>query len=218
MSETPPSARLQFEQEIRSLVGRKITSVTYWTLPLPYEVDEVEEWVVQDWDYGDWHHAVVGVDLGTDDGPKCIAWTDRFYAWGVELFSGPTFDPARVWSPDGPQIAHEFTINRTSDFGALGPWSVALDSPVRGTAVHWERIELCSSRRWLRRRRRETIDIPTAIRLDFEAGPVWFVAAQLLGDRPGDELAKAFVGGDEILVVFTPEVMRALHFTDPEFG
>jgi len=41
------------------------------------------------WDYGDWHHAVMGVDLLTDRGPSCVLWTSTFHPYGVEVFPTP---------------------------------------------------------------------------------------------------------------------------------
>lgn len=49
-----------------------------------------------------------------------------------------------------------------------------------------------------------------AVRLDFVAGAVWFVAA--IPDPP--EGQRVFVGGDEIMVVFSHEKMRDMGFGD----
>ena len=38
------------------------------------------------WDYDDWHHAVMGVELLTDRGPLCVLWTSTFFPYGVEVF------------------------------------------------------------------------------------------------------------------------------------
>jgi hypothetical protein len=42
------------------------------------------------WDYGDWHQAVMGVQLTTDQGPATVTWTDTFYPYGVEIRPEPT--------------------------------------------------------------------------------------------------------------------------------
>ncbi len=52
-----------------------------------------------------------------------------------------------------------------------------------------------------------------ALRLDFTAGAVWFVAAM---PEPPD-CQRVFVGGDEIMVVFSPAQMRDLGFGDTAF-
>ena len=42
------------------------------------------------WDYGDWHHAAMGVDVITDHGPTSVMWTDTFHSYGVELPLSPS--------------------------------------------------------------------------------------------------------------------------------
>ena len=75
-------ARGRFEATLRVLRGRRLTAVGYWDVhnfgpePAP-------------WDYGDWHHAVMGVELGTDLGPVTVTWTDTFYPYGVEVLDEP---------------------------------------------------------------------------------------------------------------------------------
>lgn len=41
------------------------------------------------WDYGDWHHAVIGVQLSTDAGPVTLMWSNTFHPYGVEVFDDP---------------------------------------------------------------------------------------------------------------------------------
>ncbi|MBQ0905489.1 hypothetical protein [Micromonospora sp. U21] len=55
--------------------------------------------------------------------------------------------------------------------------------------------------------------MPVALRLDFAAGPIWFVAAipQLPDPR------RVFILGDEIMVIFSGEKMRDMGFDDPAF-
>ncbi|WP_340682747.1 hypothetical protein LCL61_29335 [Amycolatopsis coloradensis] len=57
------------------------------------------------------------------------------------------------------------------------------------------------------------MDVPLAVRLDFAAGAVWFVAA--MPEPP--EWRRVFVGGDEIMVVFSPEKMLDMGFGDTPF-
>ncbi|MDG4807948.1 hypothetical protein O7634_14425 [Micromonospora sp. WMMD1120] len=54
------------------------------------------------------------------------------------------------------------------------------------------------------------VDLPTALRLDFAAGPVWFVAG-----TPRFPEADALIPGDDIIVVFTAAKMRDLGYPDP---
>jgi hypothetical protein len=57
------------------------------------------------------------------------------------------------------------------------------------------------------------VDVPIALRLDFETGAVWFVAA--IPQFP--EMQRAFIPGDEIMVVFSADKIRDMGFDDPEF-
>jgi hypothetical protein len=57
-----------------------------------------------------------------------------------------------------------------------------------------------------------TVDVPTALRLDFEPGPIWFVAA--IPQLPRDDV---FIPGDEIMVVFAGSKMKQMGYTDAAF-
>jgi hypothetical protein len=57
------------------------------------------------------------------------------------------------------------------------------------------------------------VDVPTALRLDFDAGAVWFVAA--IPQPPN--MHRVFLPGEEIMVVFAREKMRDMGFEDLEF-
>ncbi len=60
-------------------MGRRVLEVRYW------DVHNFSD-EPNTWDYGDWHHAVMGVDLVTDRGPSCVLWTSTFHPYGVEVF------------------------------------------------------------------------------------------------------------------------------------
>jgi len=70
--------RARFEANLRDVQGRTITAVDYWDThnfgaePAP-------------WDYGNWHHAVMGVQLTTGGGPVAVTWTSTFFPYGVEV-------------------------------------------------------------------------------------------------------------------------------------
>jgi hypothetical protein len=57
----------------------------------------------------------------------------------------------------------------------------------------------------------ESYNVPVGLRLDFDAGPVWLIAAQ----PDGPQLERPFIGGDEILVVFDAERLRRIGFDRP---
>lgn len=89
--------RGHFEDKVRDLRGRRLTGIDYWDI---HNVDPQPA----SWGYGDWHHAVMGVQLGTDRGPVTVTWTSTFYPYGVEVFHEPIeyhlvpdeFGPQRV--------------------------------------------------------------------------------------------------------------------------
>lgn len=70
-SEISPE-RIGYEPKSAALVGQRVLGVRYW---------DVRNFgaELRDWDYGDWHHAVMGVDLLTDRGPMCVLWTNTFH-------------------------------------------------------------------------------------------------------------------------------------------
>lgn len=86
---------------------------------------------------------------------------------------------------------------------------------VRGAMTWWDRLELgpatLSTGEVIEPAR--SVDLPTVLRLDFDAGSVWFAAA--IPQAPSME--DVFIPGDEIMVVFTAEKIRAMGFDDPAF-
>ena len=192
-------ARVRYEQKTAALVGRNVLDVRYWDIH-NFGSEPPE------WDDGDWHHAVMGVELMTDGGPVSVIWTSTFFPYGVEVFHEPIAAHLRL-GPEGPEgwgvSDHAF-------------WQSRLGSPVRGTAIHWERFELGPAIRAMdgaRVAEPRTVHVPVALRLDFDSGPVWMVAG--IPQWPDDE--KVFVPGDEVMVVFSPERMRRIGFPETDF-
>jgi hypothetical protein len=58
-------ARARFEAKLHALRGRRLTAVDYW------DVHNCGTEPMR-WDYGDWHHAVMGVEFSTDQGPVTV--------------------------------------------------------------------------------------------------------------------------------------------------
>jgi hypothetical protein len=177
-------ARARYEQKSAELVGRRILDVTYW---------DVQEFSGQPrvWDYGDWHHAVAGLELVTDQGTTCVLWTSTFGDVGIEAFHEP-ITTHFVTGP--PSVEAWAVVNHPL-------WEVRRDSVIRGMATWYEPGHRGSC--------------PVAMRLDFDAGPIWFVAAQPAWPDP--EADWMFVGGDEVVVVFSSQRMRRMGFTDEAF-
>ncbi|BCB81240.1 hypothetical protein GCM10022251_62690 [Phytohabitans flavus] len=192
--------RRRFEDRLHDLRGRRLTAVDYWDVhnfgpePAP-------------WDYGDWHHAVMGVELGTSLGFITVTWTSTFHPYGVEVFLEPIENHLVLGTPCPQRVG--------PDAGAMGPWAPLLGSPICGAAVHWERIQIGSSRRadGSIAAPSYAVDVPVALRLDFAAAAVWFVA----GIPQLPDLRTVFIPGDEIMVVFSDEKMRDIGLYDPMF-
>jgi hypothetical protein len=182
------------------LRDRRLTAVDYWDVhnfsPEPAS-----------WDYGDWHHAVMGVELGTDRGPVTVTWTSTFYPYGVEVFHEP-IENHLVLGECGPQRIEP-------DVGGRSPWAALLGSTIRGTGCHWERLQIGPSRRadGSIAAPAYSVEVPVALRLDFTAAAVWFVAGMPQLPDP----SRVFIPGDEIMVVFSQEKMHDIGFNDPSF-
>lgn len=184
---------------MEALRGRRPLSVDYW------DIHNVGQEPAR-WDYGDWHHAVMGVQLTTDVGPVTVTWTNTFHPYGVEEFHEP-IELHLVLGDDGPPNASDQTAK---DAGC--PF---LATRIRSTAIAWERLEIGSARLadGTIFEPAKSVDVPTALRLDFDAGAVWFVAA--IPQPPN--MNRVFLPGDEIMVVFAREKMRDIGFEDLKF-
>lgn len=189
--------RIGYESRSAALVGRRVLEVRYW---------DVRNFTAepQTWDYGDWHHAVLGVELLTDHGPSCVLWTSTFYSYGVEVFQTPMSEHMAE-GESGPEAR---------DADGSGRWHGRLNSPVAGVQTFWDHMTVGPSYvHGVRVGDPYEVDVPVALRIDFSAGPVWMVA----GMPQAPDMRKVFVGGDEIMVVFTAERMRQIGFPDSAF-
>ena len=198
MTASQSERRAGFDARVHALEGARVEGVDYWDIhsfgPEPAA-----------WDYGDWHHAVMGVQLATDSGPFTVTWTNTFHPYGVEVFAEP-IERHLVLGSEGPQ--------------RIGPdgesrWSPLLGTPIRRAQVWWDLLQLgpatLSSGEVVEPAR--DVDLPTALRLDFDAGPVWFVAA--IPQAPSME--GTFIPGDEIMVVFASPKRQRMGYDDPAF-
>ena len=188
--------RDDFDRKTAGLVGIRVEDVAYWDIH--NFSDEPREW-----DYGDWHHAVMGVELETSAGPVSVLWTDTFHPYGVEVFSEPITN-FLVLSDEGPE---RWMVTGSPE------WRSRIGHPILAVDTYWERLELGSARYSTGRMAApaETVELPVALRLDFAAGPVWFVVG-----IPTDD-GGVFVPGDEIMVVFTSEAMLRVGFPAGSF-
>jgi hypothetical protein len=194
-----PELRASVEAKAAALVGRSVLEVTYWDIhnfgPGP-----------RAWEFSDWHHAVMGVELVTNDGPVAVTWTSTFHPYGLETFNEPIAQHLCL-GPEGPEgwrVEHH------------REWASRSGSPVLRTSFFWETIHVGPSVRTSDGSQVEDardVAVPVALRLDFDEGPVWMVAGIPLGPGVDD----VFLGADEVMVVFTPDKMRRIGFPDSDF-
>jgi hypothetical protein len=189
--------RIRYDAKTAGLVGRRVLEVRYW---------DVHHFGgrMREWDYGDWHHAVMGVELQTDRGPACVLCTSTFFPYGVEVFRTPMSGHI-IAGDEGPG---------SWDASESDRWRGRLSSPVADIRTSWERFSIGPGYvRDVRAAEPCEVDVPVALRVDFAAGSAWMVAA--LPQAP--EMREAFVPGDEIMIIFTAERMRQIGFPDSEF-
>ncbi|MBP8920214.1 MAG: hypothetical protein KBG85_10960 [Micropruina sp.] len=183
-------AKQAFERHVQGLVGLAVESVDYW------DVYDFSDGPTR-WDYGDWHHAAMGVELGTAGDPVTIIWTNRFFPYGVEVFREP-IESFLVLHKEGPQRV-----------GPNGPsaWDRFLGHRVIAVATYWDTLSLgASTRDGHVIEPASELELPTAIRLDFGSGSVWFVAA--IPQAP--DMTEVFMPGDEIMVLFSQAKAQAM--------
>jgi hypothetical protein len=117
--------RAAYNSKTAALLGRRVLEVVYWDVH-----NFAEE--PRTWDYQDWHHAVMGVDLLTDHGPSCVLWIDTFFPYGVEVF--PTAVSEHIVSgEDGPE---SWSVSGSER------WRDRLNSPVQNVQTFWKRFTI----------------------------------------------------------------------------
>lgn len=189
--------RAHYDLKAAALVGRRVLEVRYWDVHNYAEEPRM-------WDYGDWHHAVMGVELLTHRGPSCVLWTSTFHPYGVEVFQTPMSEC----------ILHGECGPESWDASGSDRWRGRLGSPAASVQTFWEHFTIGPAHAGnVLVSDPYTVDAPVALRIDFAAGPVWMVA----GIPQAPEMREVFVPGDEIMVVFTAERMRQIGFPDSEF-
>jgi hypothetical protein len=195
----PDDQVARYEQKVAALVDHRVLRVEYWDLHNFGSEPRV-------WDYGDWHHAVMGVQLTTNHGPVSVVWTDTFFPYGVEVFQEPISEHLRL-GPEGPE-GWPVEDHRL--------WRPRLGSAVRGVDTFWERFDVGPGIRQsdgVQVTEARTYLVPVALRLDFDLGPVWIVA----GMPQMPDMDRVFVGGDELMVVFSSDRMREIGFPQTGF-
>lgn len=120
-----------------------------------------------------------------------MTWSSTFGEFGIETFLEPItglMEPGPP-RPEGWHVADHPV------------WKVRGGSLIRGSMTWYEPGDRGPC--------------PVAMRLDFDPGPVWIVAAQPAWppSKPADW---TFVGGPEVVVVFSAECMRKMGLVDED--
>jgi hypothetical protein len=163
-----------------SMRGRRISQVRYYGLYLLSET-------AADWDFGDWHHPLMGVELVLEpEDPYSVIWSSTFAQYDLGIFHSPmTRHHVGVGEPEGPPV-HEVSRHPS--------WARLLAGPLLDVELLWlEHLD-------------RSVRAPVAARLEFSAGNAWLVAAQPM--TPGHD-ANFWVGSDEVIVTFADEFISA---------
>ncbi|MEV4249133.1 hypothetical protein AB0J63_37670 [Streptosporangium canum] len=174
--------RTEYEAVVGRLVGRQIEKATYYGL---HDYNEH----IEDWDYGDWHHPVMGVELTMmDAGVYSAVWGSSFTHYGLEIFpSQMSVHLAHVGEPDGPPRWDVTTHPR---------WVNLVGQPIAGAQILWDEAVGDLG----------PVQCPTAVRLDFSTGSAWLIAAAPRWTSP----QSFWVGTDEVVVGFSEDFARSL--------
>jgi hypothetical protein len=116
--------RLAYDRRIGALRGRRVLAVDYWDLH-NFGTEPAR------WDYGDWHHAVLGVQLMTDGGPVTVIWADTFFPYGVNVFLEPI---------EHHLAMGEFGPHRIGPAAPAPGWDPFPGVPIRDAVIWWERV------------------------------------------------------------------------------
>jgi len=192
--------RARVEADAAALVGERILGVRYADIT-NYDPEP------RVWDHGDWHHATMAVELSLSASTVNVTWNDTFDAWGVEIFDGPWRESQKPFDPDD-WVATEPDVWSVTDHPL---WRERIAGTILGATFEWSSSSFTGS---------DGQEIfftpcPEVLRLDFKAGPVWIVAA--MPKSPDFDAVSARLGGDELMIVFTADVMRTLGLADATF-
>jgi hypothetical protein len=93
-------------------------------------------------------------------------------------------------------------------------WRARAGQPITAATTHWAPIELGPGRNGYGRtvEPARTVEVPVALRLDFAAGPAWFIAG--VWSQQDDAPA---IPDDEIVVAFSTDTMLRFGYTADAF-
>jgi hypothetical protein len=143
---------------------------------------------IPEWDFGEWHNPVMGVSLSLEDGtPYSAVWGHSFGMFCLEMAREPMdrFLAGPEW---------EVTTNPR--------WASLIRHPITNAGIVWKFVDHAN----------RTAPVPVAVHLRFPNGEAWIVAA--LPHRESSP-ATFSLAADEVIVVFTPALARALELPEP---
>ncbi len=178
----PPVTRQSVTEAAADLTGRLINRVTYAGL----------RWTGEEWDYGHYHQAVMGVQLGCPDSTWfTVTWGSAFGDFGAELSRG------------APLQSGDHVERR--DFSAHPWWTPFAAVPVTARII-W-RTGYCT-----RTAQDPDQPAPLAVTLEHDGHLVWIVAAEKHRDTEPSSAYPAgyWLGADALLVTADQEFARTL--------
>ncbi|BCJ38858.1 hypothetical protein Athai_63610 [Actinocatenispora thailandica] len=117
--------RTKYAAAVGLLRGKRIAGITYYVLMGGDDGREPEQW-----DFGTWHAATMGVELVADSGERfCAVWGDSFDHYGLELFTGPMTDHVVMLGEPGGVAA--ISVSRHPQ------WAGLVGTELTGVDVAW---------------------------------------------------------------------------------
>jgi hypothetical protein len=170
----------EYDSVVSAVVGRQIVRVQYYGLSSGHG---------DQWDFGQWHLSEMGVELTVDTGDiVSFDWGDAFGHFHLEAFNSAMSNHlAGVGTPNGPRVWEVTGHVR---------WGQVHAGSVRAMELIWVDDIVDSDR-----------PAPVAVRLTWDVGSVWVVAAEPKTWPPADEF---WLGMDAVLVAFTEDFRRVL--------
>ena len=182
---TPKLTEDAYRSTAESLVGVRLTEVTYYPLNRGDDGTEVEEW-----DFGVWHQPTMGVGLLAEDGTQYSAvWGWSFDDHGLELYREPMSSQLRgIGQPGG---AAELVVTDHPS------WSALVGVPLVGADILW------SEGGYGHR-------LPVAVELRAPEATAWLVAGSAAQWPPE---GRFYLGTDDVMTVFSSEFADSIGLT-----
>ena len=146
-----------------------------------------------EWDFGAWHQPTMGIQVATEQGGAFSAMWSHYQEWGfgVDLFDAPA---AERLAAGGPWCQAEVTGHPA--------WSPLLGRPVTVSFL-WNDFGTGKP------------PCPEAVKLASDSGSLWIMTA---GWERHEGKLSIQLGLDDLLVIFSDKLIRALGLHDRDRG